>query len=209
MGGRGRWFLHPWCFGRKSPPKTLPIFFNPKGFRKAPSLPRPGFRSGSRSEFRSGFGWKNASDIFASLGIPGAIAWHVGLKIYRSIVSNVGNHAKIFGPKIQNLRFAFERHVPYRSTNPLFITQTSWRGIFTQRWTTGLQYLMSQIHSRPPLARIESHGSEPGLGPERNGPSNRSVSPRRTWPSKPDVRRTALLDYSRPRLQAVEHLLGS
>ena len=32
-------------------------------------------------------------------------------KIYRSIVSNAGNHAKIFGPKIIILRFAFELHV--------------------------------------------------------------------------------------------------
>ena len=39
------------------------------------------------------------------------MAWHVGWKIYRSIVGNVGNHAKIFGHKIKILRFAFERHV--------------------------------------------------------------------------------------------------
>ena len=29
VGGRGRLFLHPWRFGRKSPPKMLPIFFHP------------------------------------------------------------------------------------------------------------------------------------------------------------------------------------
>ena len=64
----------------------------------------------------SGFGRKNASDIFTSLGITGAIAWHVRWKIYRSIVSNAGSHAKIFGPKIQILRFAFERHVVVHAT---------------------------------------------------------------------------------------------
>ena len=84
------------------PRKRFRYFFIPRDFGRLP----PGFGRG--------FGRKNASDIFASLGIPGAIAWHVGPKIYRSIVSNAGNHAKIFGPKIKILCFAFERHVLLR-----------------------------------------------------------------------------------------------
>ena len=83
------------------PRKRFRYFFIPRDFGRLP----PGFGRG----FGRGFGWKNASDIFAYLGIPGAIAWHVGWKIYRSIVSNAPNHAKIFGPKMKILRFAFER----------------------------------------------------------------------------------------------------
>ena len=89
------------------PRKRFRYFFIPRDFGRLP----PGFGRSFGRGFGRGFGRKNASDIFASLGIPGAIAWHVGWKIYRSIVSNAGNHAKIFGPKIKILRFAFERHV--------------------------------------------------------------------------------------------------
>ena len=85
------------------PRKRFRYFFIPRDFGRLP----PGF---GRC-FGRGFGRKNASDIVASLGIAGAIAWHVGWKIYRSIVSHAWNHANIFGPKINILRFAFERHV--------------------------------------------------------------------------------------------------
>ena len=92
---------------RNRPRKRFQYFFIPRDFGRLP----PYFGRGFGRGFGQGFGRKNASDIFASLGIPGAIAWHVGRKICRSIVSNAGNHAKIFGPKIKILRFAFERHV--------------------------------------------------------------------------------------------------
>ena len=93
------------------PRKRFRYFFIPRDFGRLPPGFGRGFGRGFGLGFGRGFGRKNASDIFASLGIPGAIAWHVGWKIYRSIVSNAGNHAKIFGPKIKILRFAFERHV--------------------------------------------------------------------------------------------------
>ena len=92
-----------WGGGEIAPENDSDFFFIRRDFGRLP----PGFGQG----FGRGFGRKNASDIFACLGIPGAIAWHVGWKIYRSIVSNTGNHAKIFGPKIKILRFVFERHV--------------------------------------------------------------------------------------------------
>ena len=94
------------------PGKRLQYFFIPRDFGKLPPYLGRGLGHFFRRGFGRRLGRKNASDIFASLGIPGAIAWHVGWKIHGSIVINAGNHAKISGPKIKILRFAFERHVP-------------------------------------------------------------------------------------------------
>ena len=94
------------------PGKRLRYFFIPRDFGRLPPYFGRGFGQGFGRSFGRALGRKNASNIFASLGIPGAIAWHVGWKIHGPIVSNAGNHAKISGPKIKILRFAFERHVP-------------------------------------------------------------------------------------------------
>ena len=98
-------------FGRKFHPKALLIFLNPRGFRKGSSQLRFEFRLEFRLGFGRDFGRKIASDCFASLGILGVIAWHVGWKIYSIITRNAGNHAKVFGSNFKIPCFAFERHV--------------------------------------------------------------------------------------------------
>ena len=93
------------------PRKRFRCFFIPRDFGRLPPGFGRGFGRGFGQGFGRGFSRKNACDIFASPRILGAIAWHDGWKIYTSIVSNAGNHAKIFRPKIKTLRFAFEGHV--------------------------------------------------------------------------------------------------
>ena len=119
-GVRSGFFILGVLVGNR-PRKRFRYFFIPRDFGRLPPGFSRGFGWGFDWGFGRGFGRKNASDIFASLGIPGAIAWHVGWKIYRSIVSNAGNHAKIFGPKIKILRFAFEQHVLLWCVGPCFV----------------------------------------------------------------------------------------
>ena len=73
------------------PRKRFRYFFIPRDFGRLP----PYFGRG----FGRGFGRKNASDIFASLGIPGAIAWHVGSKVMNLLVFFDFEAKKVFpGP---------------------------------------------------------------------------------------------------------------